>query len=272
MHSVFCITHQPSITIDLDSSASIVWLGAAGQAPQSGQPVLEVHQAYPDLMAWHPFLTGASGTFAIRRFLHDQQREFSDFDLITLAQYRKFISRHPFGSTTESYPTMRFINDKAQIPSYADWFTEPTKYFCISTPIDIVSTLGQYATAHQAPDFLRYLAVAVELEVITGQECLELINHPVIIPGGIEIGTFPVNIYLEITKHLEDVCMHFLERHRPVKLDAYQRRALAFCNERLSSYLLQKVLHDIFGGIIPQDIIGYMHTVDIGVAQYRIGI
>lgn len=271
MHSAFCITHQSGITVDLDRSASIVWLGTAGQVPQTGQPVIDVHQNYPDLMAWHSFLSGAAGTFAIRRFLCNQQQEFSDFDLITLTQYRKFISRRQFGIPTDSYPTLRLINDENHIPMYEDWFTEPSQYFCISTPIEIGNTLGQYSNVHQVPDFLRYLAIAVELEFITGQECLALINHSVHIPGGIEIGTFPVNIYLTLTQQLETICLHFLERHRPVKLDAYQRRALAFCNERLSSYLLQKVLRDIFGDTIPQDVIGYMHNIDIGAAEYRIG-
>ncbi len=272
MHPVFCITHQPNITIDLDQSASIVWLGAAGQAPQSGHPVLDVHQAYPDLMAWHPFLTGAAGTFAIRRFLNEQQQDFSDFDLITLTQYRKFISREAFGQTTDSFPTMRFINRSAHIPSYRNWFSEPPQYFRIATPCNIGNTFGQYALVHQAPDFLRYLATAVELEVINGQECLELINYATIIPGDIEVGTFPINIFLAIAEQLEAVCLHFLEHHRPVKFDAYHRRALAFCCERLGSYLLQKALHEIFDNTIPPDVIGYMHTVDIGSTEYRPGI
>ena len=271
MHSIFCITHQPKITIDLDPSASIVWLGTAGQAPQTEQQVLDVHQTYPDLMAWHPFLAGTSGTFAVRRFLSDQNRDFSDFDLITLVQYRKFISRCSFGSTTASFPSMRFINQAAQVPSYSAWFTEPTQYFCVSSPRNIGNTFQQYAHVHQAPDFLRYLAIAVELEFITAQECFELLNHSTIIPGGIEFGTFPINIFLSLTEQLEAVCLHFLERHRPVKLDAYHRRALSFCNERLGSYLLQKVLHEIFDNTIPQEIIGYMHTVDIGATEYRAG-
>lgn len=270
MHSVFCITHQPNITIDLAPSTTLVWLGAAGQAPQTGQPVLDVHQASADLMAWHPFLTGAAGTFAIRRFLC-QQQEYADFDLITLTQYRKFISQQAFGRTTDSFPTMRFINQIDQVPRYSDWFTEPAQYFCIANPRNIGNTFQQYAHVHQAPDFLRYLATAVELEVITGQECLELINHPTIIPGGIEVGTFPINIFLAITEQLEAVCLHFLEHHRPVKLDSYHRRALAFCTERLGSYLLQKVLYDIFDKTIPPEIIGYMHTVDIGATEYRAG-
>lgn len=272
MHPVFCITHQPDITIDLDSSASIVWLGAAGQAPQLGHPVLDVHQNYPELMAWHPFLTGASGTFAIRRFLRYQQQEFSDFDLMTLTQYRKFISRQAFGQTTDSFPSMRFINQVTQIPNYSEWFSEPAQYFCIASPRNIGNTFEQYAYVHQAPDLLRYLATAVELEVITAQECFQLINHSTIIPGGIEVGTFPINIFLAIAEQLETVCLRFLEHHRPVKLDAYHRRALAFCNERLGSYLLQKVLHEIFDKTIPQDVIGYMHTVDIGATEYRAGI
>ena len=114
--------------------------------------------------------------------------------------------------------------------------------------------------------------MAVELEVISGKECLGLINHATIIPGGIEVGTFPINIFLAITEQLEAVCLRFLEHHRPVKLDAYHRRALAFCNERLGSYLLQKVLHEIFDNTIPEDVIGYMHTVDIGSTEYRAGI
>ncbi|GAB3364331.1 MULTISPECIES: hypothetical protein [Giesbergeria] len=271
MHSLFCITHQPQITIDLDPSATIVWLGAAGQAPQMGHQVLDVHQAYPDLMAWHPFLTGAAGTFAIRRFLNAQAQEFSDFDLITLTQYRKFISRQAFGRTTDSFPTMRFINQSTQVPNYAAWFTEPEQCFCIANPRNIGNTFQQYIHVHQAPDFLRYLAIAVEHGVITPDECFQLINHPTIIPGGIEVGTLPINIFLAIAEQLEVVCLQFLEHHRPVKLDAYHRRALAFCNERLGSYLLQKVLLEIFGPTIPSEVIGYMHTVDIGATEYRVG-
>ncbi len=111
-----------------------------------------------------------------------------------------------------------------------------------------------------------------QLEVINGQECLELINYATIIPGDIEVGTFPINIFLAIAEQLEAVCLHFLEHHRPVKFDAYHRRALAFCCERLGSYLLQKALHEIFDNTIPEDVIGYMHTVDIGSTEYRAGI
>lgn len=272
MHSLFCITHQPVITIDLDRSATVVWLGPAGQKLQIDNPVLDVNQAYPDLMAWHPFLTGTSGTFAVRRFLLDQQQEFSDFDLITLTQYRKFISKHMFGSTTASFPGMFLINQKNQVPGHSAWFTNPAQYFCITKPRNIGNTFQQYAHNHQAPDFLRYLATAVELEVITAHECLELVNNPMIIPGGIEFGTFPINIFLTLMEQLEAVCLHFLERHRPIKLDAYHRRALSFCNERLGSYLLEKVLYEIFDNTIPEDVIGYMHTVDIGSTEYRAGI
>jgi len=271
MHPVFCITHQPNITIDLDSSATIVWLGEAGKAPAIGCPVLDVHQHHPDLMAWHAFLTGSTGTFAIRRFLAGQQ-EFSEFDLITLTQYRKFISRQQFGEATASFPTMRLINQSALVPSYQEWFAEPQQYFCIASPRHIGNTFLQYAYSHQTPDFLRYLATAVELEIITAQECLELINNPVIIPGGIEFGTFPMNIFLAIAEQMEAVCLRFLAQHRPVRLDAYQRRALSFCNERLGSYLLQKVLHQIFGKSIPSEVVGHMHTVDIGATEYRSGV
>lgn len=270
MNKIFCIAHKEQ-SIKLDPSASLVWLGSE-QAPDTGHHVLDVNQAYPDLMAWHPFLTGASGTFAIRRFLVDQNIEFSDFDMLTLTQYRKFISKHQFGVHTSSYPTMLFISEEDKIPEYKEWHAIPSKYFLISTPRNIGNTFTQYAHVHQAADFLRYLAIAVELEIITAEECFNLMNNPIIIPGGIELGTFPINIFLSLTAQLEAVCLHFLEKHRPVRLDPYHRRALAFCNERLSSYLLQKVLHEIFDNSIPSDITGFMHTVEIGAKEYRAGI
>lgn len=272
MHFIFCVTHQPKITIDLPPTTVLIWLGDPGQAPKVGQYVLDVNQHYPDLMAWHSFLTGTSGTFAIGRFLRAEQKKFSDFDLITITSYRKFISQRAFGRTTASYPSMFFISQAEEVPSHSDWLSDPANYFCIANPRNIGNTFAQYFYNHKAADFLRYLAIAVELEFITDQECLELINYPMIIPGGAEGGTLPVNVFLTIIEQLETICLHFLERHRPVKLDAYHRRALSFCNERLGSYLLQKILHEIFENTIPQEVIGHMHTVDIGASEYSAGI
>lgn len=270
MNTTFCIAHKAP-SIQLDSSASLVWLGS-DKAPDTGHHVLDVNQAYPDLMAWHSFLTGAVGTFAIRRFLVNQNKEFSDFDTLTITQYRKFISPHRLGVETSSYPTMLFISEENKIPAYSKWYVEPTKYFCIAQPRNIGNTYLQYAIVHKAADFLRYLAIAVELEIITDVECFDLMKNPMILPCGIEVGTFPINIFLSISEQLEAVCLHFLEKNRPVQLDAYHRRALAFCNERLGSFLLQKVLYEIFDNTIPKDIVGYMHTVDIGATEYRAGI
>lgn len=270
MNKIFCIAHKEQ-SIKLDPSASIVWLGSE-KSPDAGHHILDVNKTYPDLMAWHPFLTGAAGAFAIRRFLVDQEIEYSDFDLITITQYRKFISRKEFGIETSSYPTMLFISEENKIPEYNNWYSDPVNYFLVAKPRNIGNTFMQYAYNHQAADFLRYLAVAVELEVITAEECFSLMSNQLIIPGGIELGTFPINIFLSIIEQLEAVCLHFLEKHRPVKLDSYHRRALAFCNERLSSYLLQKVLHEIFDGSIPSEVTGFMHTVEIGAKEYRAGI
>lgn len=271
MHHLFCITHLPQIAIDLEPTAIVVWLGPSGKAPNIGHQVLDVHEIDPDLMAWHPFLTGAAGAFAIRRFLAGQQKTFADDDLITLTQYRKFISPQAFGHVAVNYPTMRVIDDHASVPCYEDWFVKPKNLFCIPNLINVGNTFLQYAHAHHASDLLRYLAVAVELEAISYYQCHELINNPVMIPGGIELGTFPVSTYLSVVQWLEAVCLRFLELHRPTRLDAYQRRALAFCNERLGSFMLQKVLHGFFNNTIPSDILGHMHTVDIGVDFYRAG-
>lgn len=270
MNKIFCIAHK-DITISLHKSALLVWLGSE-KAPGTGHHVLDVNQVYPDLMAWHPFLTGAAGTFAIRRFLKDQNKEFSDFDLLTITQYRKFLSHKKFGKPTASYPTMLIISEEKNIPNYSDWYSDPEKYFNLAQPRNIGNTFLQYSHNHQAADFLRYLAIAVDFNIINSEECFNLMVNSIIIPGGIEFGTLPINIFLAIAESLEIVSLNFLEKHRPVKMDAYHRRALAFCNERLGSYLLQKVLNEIFDGGIPSEITGFMHTVEIGAGEYRAGI
>ena len=58
-----------------------------------------------------------------------------------------------------------------------------------------------------------------------------------LIPGGLEMGVYPADFWLEQIGALEAVTRGCIERY-PAPPAGYQLRAWAFCNERLGSWLL----------------------------------
>jgi hypothetical protein len=131
--------------------------------------------------------------------------------------------------------------------------------FLISTPAGVGGILAQYNQWHSAPDLLRYIAIALEFEIINKDDLLEFFSSALIIPGGIEFGIFPIPIYLDIITKLRRICFEFLKIHKPASSDPYQKRALSFCNERLGGYLLLKQLKSCYPGEIFDRFFGYMH-------------
>lgn len=216
----------------------------------------------PELDTWHNFLGGSAGTFSIGRLLKAQPSVYAAGDKIVLMQYRKFVSRIQMGSPCKDYPMMYLIpeNNGRQVDLNQVFATYNTQ-FLYPHPVDMESYIGHYKMSHKLPDFLRYFAVAVEQNVISSDECLDLFSYKTLIPGGIEFGVYPIEVFIDLISKLDGVCMEFLKYNRPVSLDLYNRRALAFCNERLGSYLLIKHLKKLFPESPPIEFTGYMHTV-----------
>ena len=265
MIRTFCIAHK-KIVIPLPNEIEIIWLGEKSYAQNYLNDINNkthyISDISNDLDSWHNFLGGSSGTFAAEKILSESSDAWNNDDYISILQYRKFISPFPIGIASNNYPGM-YITHPANINEIdiPDIQGQAENDFLLSQPVNIGGIYTNYSACHFSSDLLHYLAITIELNIISQKDSIEFISFPILIPGGAEFGIYPIPVFIDIMKKLRQVCMEFLKHHRPVSTKIEQRRALAFCNERLGSYLLYKHLQERYTGILPINIFGYMHTV-----------
>jgi hypothetical protein len=221
-----------------------------------------------DLDFYRPYLLGAAGAMAAARLLPDliSNKDCLRETIIIQSSLRKFVSSKPIGIESKRYPFMRVV--ESGYIAHTDIFTPSLDGFLIPNPIELGSMSHQYAVSHRLEDLLRYSAICCSTQVLTPNECLYFLSMPMLIPGGIELGSFPASVWLPIVQQLSIVNLEFCRSHVPASLDKYQRRAIAFCSERLGSYLLIKSLNSLYGSDLPPQIFGAMvSAVDNGEYQ-----
>jgi hypothetical protein len=179
--------------------------------------------------------------------------------------YRKFVATLPMGKPAQNYhgsyilyPQQALVIDLDLVHSLVEGD------YLLAQIVGLGGVLDQYAKNHYVEDFLRYCAIAVELGVLDRNEVVIFFTQNMLIPGGAEFGVLPIPVFIDIVGRLESICKAFVDMHRPVSDEPYQSRALAFCNERLGSYLLMKRLTTDFRcevTALPSNFFGFMHTV-----------
>ncbi len=191
----------------------------------------------------YEYFTGTAGTFMIAEIL--QSNEAKGF--VNSMQYRKFISKRQLGSMSQTYQGMVLIPPRGdRLLEVAGAIEEVRDSYCFPCPIVVGEVFRQYTSAHPPEDFLRFALCAVELGVLIQKDLPDFFNYPILIPGGIEFGRFPVSIYLEIVTKMRAVCELFIQRYRPVAMGhPYQGRGISFCCERLGSWLLIRHLEQL---------------------------
>jgi len=257
----FCVAHKP-LMFPVPDDVTVIWLGAA--PPPSGGPhtIWRAGDVADEFEVWHNFLGGSAGTFAIEKLLRDRVIPWEPQDRVSITHYRKFLSTQPRGIPSY-YPSLYLakLEDVADMDLHqiqgeisADFFVPGP--FQMDLPIFL-----QYAQGHESADLLRYLAIAIELGIINPAELNSLLQRTLLLPGGIDLGIYPIPFFLDISEKLRRICMRFLELHRPVSLTSYQRRALSFCNERLGSYIILEHLSVHYPSGVPEGIYGYINNV-----------
>lgn len=226
--------------------------------------------------SFYPYLTGTAGSLYISELLQSRPTEGRS---VCVFQYRKLISPTPIGEPATNYPFMRMLGlpfGKDQVSelfaSYATDLLMPHP-FIMSEGI-----LAQYAACHHVADFLLLTRIAIDRQVLHESEITTFFGTGIFIPGGVEFGVFPCHLYIGILELLRPVVDEFLTRHAPFEPHhEYQRRALSFFAERLTSYLLLKELGWPVSGVnpdgtaceLPAQNIGYMCTLSEN-RQYRV--
>jgi hypothetical protein len=94
--------------------------------------------------------------------------------------------------------------------------------------------------SHPLQEYLRFIALAIDLAIIDGNDAVRLLSATHLITAA-SVGTFPVEPWIEQMKKLEDLTLAYLALNSK-KYEGFNRRIIAFCLERLHSYLLMKVI------------------------------
>lgn len=258
--ALFVMCHADAPAYDVPADWNVVWAGNR-PIPQAlfRYNVLALSDVSPRLNDLHPVLNGSCGPF----FLLEIRNELSGLDFVGIMQYRKVIANQAIGIPAKNLVGTT-ICEAGSLQRLLPRICWPTRgNLLLSRPTRVDSVLNQYASFSPVEDLLRYVAIAVELGVLSGEEVSAFMNIPQIIPGGLEFGIFPPQFLFGMLDRVHRVAERFLERDAQQR-EGYEARAISFCGERLGSYLLLKTIHKTFGTRPPRDIFGWMVSVGSG--------
>lgn len=258
----FCIGHTKS-SWSLPNQAIYVRTMKGFVGNDIHSDVIDIGDLSDELSFYYPFLGGTAGAFAILDIVRDGKRYCQPDDRIMIFQQAKLVVSKKIGWVSRNYPGMRLLNtinsvgvDIARVAG--------DENFLIPEPFRIKGGLmRQYAQHHYLPDFLKYLAVAIEEGVLNPKQVVDLCSSEIFIPGGGILGVFPIGYYLKTVELIKSVTYSYLNKNKPGLKSPYQRIAAAYSAERLGSYLLMEHFSSTFGGI-PRKCIGTMVAVSDG--------
>ncbi len=254
---IVCYTHEtPLVKVNPDI---IFWLDDNKSTHVKHDRCIIVKEKYFDLDFFRPQLLGSAGPIAACRFFSENPLHNAEKYSIVQISYRKIVTNAGIGRSSNTYPGMKLIHESEEIDT--NLLLPKKDGILVANPIHLGTTIHQYAICHKIPDLLRYAALTVELGILSDQDCIEFLNFPYLFPGGSELGALPYPIWNHITLELEKVNLEFCTKHIPTSLDPHQRRAVSFCSERLSSFLLFKKFKEIYGRNFPPEIFGHITTV-----------
>jgi hypothetical protein len=233
-----CLTHIP-LWLEFPSYVTPIY---SGDAQKPGQ--FNLRDLAPEWNRFHPVLGGSAGAFALKNYVLKHR---PDATQIGICQYRKLITRERIGVPAKNYEVMDVVTKAAASQlALADAMLPETPF--------LIGRLGQFAMngvnydylyqykdVHHVEDLLRFTAEAVELGVISKQDVHPFFAEKLFFPGGVELGFFPADFWIQTMMGLETVVRACVYRY-PTRREGLQGRLWSFCMERLGSYLLLKYL------------------------------
>ncbi|HJV61640.1 MAG TPA: hypothetical protein VJ743_11885 [Albitalea sp.] len=241
-----CVTHvQPWLAFP--DFVTTIHLGQA-----QGEGRLNLRELAPEWEPHHPVLGGTAGSFALKNYL---RRHRPDATRVGICQYRKFVSRQRVSGVRDpKYRVMDVVPKTAlEGARFAQVLWPGEAPFVLSAPLRFTRLpwyrrgyLKEYTRDHHVEDLLRFTAEAVDQGVLAPREVQAFFREDVIVPGGVELGVFPADFWLESIEGIERVVRACVTKH-PLVRENYQARAWSFCAERLGSWLLLRRLRSEAG-------------------------
>lgn len=177
------------------------------------------------------------------------QRMQSKISRVSISSHRKIIVKARIGRTSKTYlPGYQGMNViRAEELSTDDLFVPLDTQVLVMPPVVFSGkVIGQYSKAHSLDDFLLSLILCKKVGILNDSQVLSFISQEIFFPC-LLLGTFPLGIFLEIGKLLDEY-LSASERsaignsHAP---NSYQSRARSFFAERLASYLFAQRSQDM---------------------------
>jgi hypothetical protein len=205
---------------------------------------------------------GCAGSYSVPELLYLKE---DIYDYLELCAYRKKVIDTKIGFSSLTYSSMQIVNGLSLDASTIQSIKARVNIndFLVSKPLIFDSDLMlQYANCHLLQDLLDYTSIAIDLSIINQEHAEMFLRCKLLIPGGCELGRYPIDWSIKTLSALRQVGAEFLARYkkRIECYNAYQIRALGFLSERLGSYLLLMEFNRRFGDNVPDSIFGYMTT------------
>jgi hypothetical protein len=269
----YCAAHT-EVLLPLPENATIMELGASGTVANNNARILNAYNTIPNGKQDHPYLGGTLATIAIYKDLVDIDPDPND--IVHYCHYRKYICKDVMGVPAPNYRGMRLVTE-TEIEQKSDIIFNPkllTDKFLICQPFKIRHLAKQYRSSHYLPDLLRFIAIGCELGILSQDDAEFILQDDHLFPGGIELGFYPADVFLKVAGEIAEISQAFMdelpmekrtqapEKFRP-KTNHWQNmtRPIAFCSERVSSFLLEKEIKLRFRGRVPRRLFGTMYTV-----------
>lgn len=215
------------------------FMEAVSTAP-AGDGVTDLGARYPELAGRDPVLGEYATLFAVRRLLEDarERGDGTGDGMVGISHYRRFAVTRPTGARSYAYGVVR-PEEFAALPR--DLFVPPPDTVLFPAPMKVVPTLlAHFGTYHPTRDLLFFMALAIDLGIVTDAEATSWLSQDVMVPAP-AVGVYPVDWYVATMAALESVVDAF-ESSVGVPREGYQRRIIAFCLERLHGLVLSSLV------------------------------
>lgn len=180
-----------------------------------------------------------------------------EIESIRISQYRKVVSNRVLKETVMNQLAHAVIHKHVFKKYDLNQITTPTENILLSTVYNIskitdVSSnslwkniLHNYANNHITEDILSFVVDAIRCGAISNSEADFFLNFDKFLIGGIGLGVFPSELFIKIIEKIENIVNYHYTHGWIKRQDSYNSHNMAFCIERLSSFLLLKELFDL---------------------------
>jgi hypothetical protein len=224
----YCIAHAP---FGWQMPDFMTMVGSGDYVPENGLAMSKL--LTPQQAQRNRYMGEYLALFEIRRLLLASKAE----GFVGFCHYRRFALTHPVGA---------LLGFNYHAPPSVLAHLQPEHFYADGqtpiVPIEVdfrCSLLQQYEVNDgSARDMLMFFGDAVDCGVLTGMEAAAFLGGRVFTPAP-TVSFIPVTWFVEIMHDLERVMARFF-RHHYIAHGGYKERSMAFCAERLQSFLLNQ--------------------------------